>query len=86
MKLRNLVSDYLSENPCVDCGEADIIVLDFDHKTDKIKNIAEMIKNSCSINSMMNEIKKCEVRCVNCHRRKTARDLGNWRVFKLEGV
>src|SRR5687767_13412461 len=42
---RNLeyIRNYLSTRPCVDCGEADIIVLQFDHRdrADKRYNISE---------------------------------------------
>ena len=62
---------YLSEHPCVDCGEVDSVVLDFDHvRGKKFKNIAEMA-NSYPWLSVLKEIEKCVVRCANCHRRKT---------------
>jgi hypothetical protein len=32
------------------------------------------------LNQVKNEIEKCDVRCANCHRRKTAKDF-NW--YKL---
>ena len=57
---------------CVDCGESDPIVLEFDHvRGKKVKNIADMVNNSYSIETIKNEIRKCDVRCANCHRRKT---------------
>ena len=63
-------------NPCVECGESDPIVLEFNHvdPTDKKYNISEMVNGGHSWKSIMNEIEKCEVLCANCHRRRTAGD------------
>lgn len=66
------ICQYLLEHPCVDCGESDIIVLDFDHVIGiKEENIAKMLGNY-SWDKILEEMAKCEVRCANCHRRKTA--------------
>lgn len=75
-KNKEIVKQYLLAHPCVDCGEKDIIVLEFDHLRDKVLPIAEILKNGWREERLMNEINKCEVRCANCHRRKTARQLG----------
>ena len=57
---------------CVDCGESDPIVLEFDHVRGKKKrNIADMATQAYSINTIKEEIRKCCIRCANCHRRKT---------------
>lgn len=65
--------DFLSTKACIDCGESDPIVLEFDHKkqTEKFKNISKMLSGHYSWNSLLKEINKCEIRCANCHRRKT---------------
>ena len=76
--------DYLYTNPCVDCGEADPIVLEFDHQRDKQYNIAKLITNNCSLKTLVVEIDKCEVRCANCHRRKTAGTHGSYKLETLE--
>jgi hypothetical protein len=74
---QNMV-DYLLNNPCVDCGEADIIVLDFDHLRDKTMNVTRLVNNSISWATILKEIDKCEVVCSNCHRRRTAARHGSW--------
>ena len=81
LKLQKVVLNYLSNNSCVDCGETDVLVLDFDHKTAKIKGIAEMVQDSCSERHIVAEIGKCEVRCANCHRRKTAKQFSYWKTL-----
>jgi hypothetical protein len=73
--------DYLAAHSCVDCGESDPVVLEFDHISDKIKAISEMYRNY-SLNAVIAEIKKCDVRCANCHRRKTALRGGWYRNIK----
>ena len=78
-RLRNhqLISTYLQSHPCVDCGETDLMVLEFDHQRDKVTNIANML--ALGKDTILKEISKCEVRCANCHRRKTAKSLGWYR-------
>lgn len=72
-KLRSLVCRYLLDNPCVDCGESDPVVLEFDHLDPALKsfNIGQGISAGLSEAKIVSEIRKCEVRCANCHRRKT---------------
>ena len=66
--------EYLKDKKCIDCGMDDIRTLDFDHLNPQIK------KNSISTliggrqnnwKSVKKEIKKCVIRCSNCHRQKT---------------
>lgn len=71
--------EYLSNHPCVDCGEKDILVLEFDHQRDKDKDISWMVRYHYSLDRIKKEIEKCEVRCANCHRRKTAIQFGHYR-------
>jgi hypothetical protein len=66
------IFDYLLTHHCVDCGESDPIVLEFDHvKGNKIASVANLKRYS--VTAVAKEIDKCEVRCANCHRRKTAK-------------
>lgn len=76
--LRIRLVDYLNEHPCVDCGEADILVLEFDHRDASTKDntIANMMVYAHSWERIEREIKLCDVRCANCHRRKTHKQLG----------
>ena len=72
---------YLSSHPCVDCGEADVRVLEFDHvRGSKTVEIARLLDRAISWAKIEAEIAKCEVRCANCHRRKTL-ERGKWWRF-----
>jgi hypothetical protein len=76
---KQYIRDYLIGKSCVDCGEKDPIVLEFDHFENKKDNLCEIIQN-CSIEKIETEIKKCNIRCANCHRRKTAIELGYYKT------
>jgi hypothetical protein len=75
-KLQSQVIEYLQKNSCVDCGESDIVVLEFDHIRDKKYNISHMVRSGMAWSKVQEEISKCEVRCANCHRRRTAQQFG----------
>ena len=71
---------YFKDHPCVDCGESDPVVLEFDHLRDKSFNIAEALHNR-TWDDVLAEIAKCEVVCANCHRRRTSSRRGALRVI-----
>lgn len=71
---RQLMWNYLKMHPCVDCGETDPVVLQFDHFRDKKYQVANLVSSNMSWQNILKEIEKCEIRCANCHYRKTARE------------
>lgn len=59
--------------PCMDCGiKYPAYVMDFDHRdpTIKISNLSKMWQ-TCSLDEIKLEIKKCDIVCSNCHRERT---------------
>lgn len=72
--------DYLSSHSCVDCGNTDVRVLEFDHvRGSKEANITRLLGSAAPWEIIEAEIAKCEVRCTNCHRIKTSGRGGFWR-------
>lgn len=82
-ELKAEILRYLATHPCIDCSESDPIVLDFDHQDQATKSfaIAKAVNDVKNISVIMDEIAKCQVRCANCHRRRTAKQLGYWKTF-----
>lgn len=80
--VHRMIGNYLLAHPCVDCGESDLLVLEFDHidRSTKLGEVARIVKRKLSANKIMEEISKCEVRCANCHRRKTEIESLSWKV------
>lgn len=76
---RRTLVQYLSEHPCVDCGETDILVLEFDHIEEKAHNVSTMLVTRVSWARVLEEIAKCKVRCANCHTRITRQRANDWR-------
>jgi hypothetical protein len=75
---RARVRAHLSSHPCVDCGEADATVLEFDHRDPRTKraNVSSLLQSAHAWATVQREIDKCDVRCANCHRRRTAESRG----------
>jgi hypothetical protein len=72
--LRNLlvVRSVMEAGSCVDCGNDDLMVLEFDHVAKKTAPISTAIRNEYSLARLFREIDACELRCANCHRLRTA--------------
>lgn len=80
------IYEYLESHPCVDCGESDPIVLEFDHvRGEKLYEVSTLGWRLASWDSVLKEIAKCEVRCANCHRRRTAAQRGTYRFIRRNG-
>jgi hypothetical protein len=71
--------EFLLTHPCVDCGETDPVVLEFDHLRDKEANVSRLL-HGWPWRAIENEIGKCEAVCANCHRRRTCERAQSWRV------
>ena len=83
LDVRKYVFDYLKTHPCVDCGESNVLALEFDHLHSKKFDIGTALGGNTKIASRVKEeIKKCVVRCSTCHRIKTHIERDTWK-FEL---
>jgi hypothetical protein len=77
---RDILWELFKKSKCVDCGESNPIVLEFDHLKDKSFTISSYVNNSRLWSSkIQEEIDKCEIVCANCHRIRTSQRGLHWR-------
>lgn len=68
-KNRDFIKSILINSSCIDCNNNDWRVLEFDHVMGtKIESVCKMSNQMASIKKLEEEIKKCEIRCSNCHK------------------
>lgn len=77
---------YLKDKACIQCGEADIRVLEFDHLDPLLKRfgIANAITDGRKWEDILAEIHKCQILCANCHKKRTAVQYGWFKAIGLE--
>jgi hypothetical protein len=85
---RQRILEFLRSHPCVDCGEADPIVLQFDHEDPSAKsaNVGNLLRRRVAWAKIHAEIEKCVVRCANHHQRRTASQFRLVSGFTGQGV
>jgi hypothetical protein len=83
---RRKLYGYLLAHPCIDCGEKDPVVLEFDHVTEDKTGEIGMLYSRSSWARVLREIEKCVVRCANCHRRRTAEQGRHFKFLMASGL
>ncbi len=66
--------DNMKRRPCADCGGTfHPYVMDFDHREGELKrfNVSAAVPLGLSIETIVEEVAKCDVICSNCHRMRT---------------
>ncbi len=83
-KTQAILRDFvlsIKNNPCMDCGIGypdEPWLMEFDHRDSKIKkNIISYFVSNGSMDRLVKELDKCDLLCLVCHRRRTAKR-GNW--------
>lgn len=64
----------LKQKPCTDCNKKfDPVCMQWDHlpKYDKIEGVGKLARTTWSKEKVLEEIKKCELVCANCHALRT---------------
>ena len=75
---KKVIEEYFIKG-CTDCGEKDVKVLEFDHVRGVKKRVGHkglegvsyLIRHGYKWDTVQTEIEKCEIRCRNCHKKKT---------------
>ncbi len=83
LAMQDRLFDFLSAHPC-ECGEGRPVLLEFDHvdPETKVRAVTDMVRRGYRWETVEAEIAKCVVRCVVCHRLRTAEQFG-WRALSF---
>lgn len=75
-EIKEWYREYKRTLYCMICGENHPACLQFHHrnKAEKAFNIADMARRPTSKKRIIDEIKKCDVLCVNCHAKRHWRE------------
>ena len=80
---RNRMWQLLGESACVDCGMEDPRLLEFDHvRGTKRKALSYMVSRGYAWKTIKAEVDKCDIVCANCHRLRTYKRAGSWRLAR----
>ena len=69
----------LCASKCAVCGEDDPLVLEFDHLGEKRADISALVRSTAPWEKVLREIRKCQILCSNCHKRKTHEEANSYR-------
>ena len=73
-----VIQQIKESTPCLDCGNYyPYYVMDFDHRPGekKFASVSTMVSLRYSMEVILNEIKKCDLVCANCHRIRTNKQI-----------
>lgn len=66
----------IRSRPCVDCAqEYEPWLMEFDHvRGEKRENVSQLVSGTTvSLRVVLQEVRKCDIVCVLCHRKRTAK-------------
>lgn len=67
-RLRTFIREYKAIHSYVDCGNTDELTFDHRDPQQKEANIGKLVRQNCGLKRLQEEIAKCDVRCIICHR------------------
>jgi hypothetical protein len=71
-KIKDYLRKFKEDRGCKDCKvKYPHYMMDFDHKKDKEFHLSIAHSRLYSMDRIKKEIKKCDVVCANCHRKRT---------------